>query len=53
MAAYVNELLKFLVRAFHGPECGIVLDALLRANRWYSHSFYSRSINFLIQYNNI
>eukprot|EP00026_Physarum_polycephalum_P007729 Phypoly_transcript_07794.p1 GENE.Phypoly_transcript_07794~~Phypoly_transcript_07794.p1 ORF type:complete len:474 (+),score=106.91 Phypoly_transcript_07794:116-1537(+) len=33
MAAYVNELLKLLVRAFHGPECGIVLDALLRANR--------------------
>lgn len=32
-ATYVNELLKFLVRAFHGPECGVVLDALLRANR--------------------
>lgn len=33
MATHVNELLRLMVRAFHGPECGVVFDALLRANR--------------------
>lgn len=35
MSAFVNELLRLVTRAFHSPECSIVMDALLRENRRY------------------